>query len=377
MISVEKFSDKDWLNIKTVFVYFNGSFPKRAYPIKDTSLPRRMFPHANKFYIRCRRSAANIEYFSKLYLGKNELGEDIKLKLVDDRMDISWQQVQKDVDVMYMPWIGFDGYQKQLGSAKTNFHKTIHEFRKPIYLFVNDPKNSSFFAFSDYLRRDDVDETVHTWFKPEMESYEHVRFVPNDTPFEKATNGKYWWSRHFEKISERFNVTVKPLSDIIIYDLPKSSDMLLGKIHTDYSKKRGIWVGTCFDERANYINKVFTFGILDFKFMGRGSEKFNFYSNKDSDDNNVQNDMLPGLFAQNDYSIYFSRGSFVNMLGATFYEPILNGLPQFVSEVCDPYHEIFPDCPECYWENEYDLKRNLHLTDLEDLWVKQVRHLFG
>lgn len=377
MISVNKFSEKDWLDVKSVFVYFHGSFPKHAYPIKDTSLPRRMFPNANKFYIRCKKTLENTEYFSKLYSGKNDLGEDIEIKLINDQLDIAWKIVSKDIDVMYMPWVGFDGYQKNLGKHKEKFHKTIHEFRKPIYLFVNDPSNSSFFAFSDYLSRPDVDESRFHWFKPENELYEHVKFVPNDTPFTKATRGKYWWSRHFSKISDRFDINVAPLSDIIIYDLPKSHEVLLPKMHEDYSKRRGIWVGTCFEERSNYINLVFTDGILDFRFMGRGTEKFELYSNKNADENNVENRMLPGLFKSHDYSIYFSRGKFVNMLGATFYEPLLHGLPLFLSKVCDPYMEIFPDIPECYWENEWDLKRSVDSVDMEDLWLRQIRHLFG
>lgn len=377
MFRVQKFSEPN-LDVKTVFVYFNGTFPKRAYPIKDTSLPRRMFPNANRFYVRCKKNQANVNYFKQLYTGTNALGEEIKLSLVDDSLNINWKKVEADVDAMYMPWIGFDGYQKKLGKHKILFHKAIHQFRKPIYIFINDPHNSSFNAISYYLRNPEVlDKTGFDWFNESEESYEHVRFMPNDTPFIKAADGKYWWQRHLKQVSDSFDITVTPLSDKIIYDLFYTPEMLHEKMHDDYSQCRGVWIGTCFEERSDYINSVFKDGVLNFEFMGRGTEKYNFYSNKNAEDNNVENHMLPGIYANHDYSIYFSRGKFVNMLGATFYEPLLHGLPLFISKVCDPYQEIFPTCPECYWSNEWDLKKNVEETDLRDLWLRQINHLFG
>ncbi len=45
--------------IKKVLVYFNGTFPKKAYPIKDTTLPTRLFPDATHFFIRCKNNQDN------------------------------------------------------------------------------------------------------------------------------------------------------------------------------------------------------------------------------------------------------------------------------------------------------------------------------
>lgn len=56
--------------VKSVHVYYTGSFPKSTKPDKDVTLPKRLWPNA-KYYIRCKLQGSagekNQQYFKKLY----------------------------------------------------------------------------------------------------------------------------------------------------------------------------------------------------------------------------------------------------------------------------------------------------------------------
>ena len=84
---VTKIPKEGVLGIKKVLVYFNGSFPKRSYPIKDTTLPARLFPEANQFFIRCKVTPKNKSYFSEYFPRTNKLGEKITVFMIDEDFD--------------------------------------------------------------------------------------------------------------------------------------------------------------------------------------------------------------------------------------------------------------------------------------------------
>lgn len=350
-------------HVKKVLVYFNGTFPKKAYPLKDTNLPVRIFPNAEIFYIRCKNCKENLDYFTKLYKGK-------KIKFIPETFD-DWVLASEKTDAMYMPWCGFDGYQKTLGDFKVRFHKAMMMYKNPIYLFINEPSCGSFRSIHEYATNSCKNDSLKKELLNLPTSYGHVNFMPNDTPFKSQ---KYWWESKVEPVSECIDITVTPIPDNIIYDLPTSSELIEKFNNKEYDKKRGIWLGTCFDSRVKYFNDTFkTEELLDLEILGRGTEDVELYSKKFGD-TNIDNSMLPKIFSEHEWSIYISRGKFTNMLGATFYEPILNGLPQFISIVCDPNKEIFPGI-NCYFSNEHELKELIQNHNLKELWLNQVNYL--
>lgn len=372
--------EKPITDVKTVFVYFNGKFPKRVFPIKDTDLPRRLFPCANRFIIKCKACDDNLFYFSKLYSGKNALGEDIKTQFVSDNFD-NWAGAARHTDAMYMPWISYCQYKNRLTDPVIAFHRAILLYKKPIYLFINDPLLGSFRPIQNWFKEDLANrwkDDRYRYLKQIPEDYSHVHFMPNDTPFEKAGKG-YWWEGKVKELCEKYpDSIISPLSDLIIYDLPTGEKATNLKELPNWESRRGIWCGTCFDSREAYLNSTFvTPGLLKMDIMGRCTEKVNLYTDKTLEDTNIDNTKLPGILREHAYSIYFSRGKFTNMLGATFYEPILHGLPQFIAEKVDPFHEIFPDIPECYFNTEHELKEKTESLDLRDIWTRQANHLFN
>lgn len=200
--------------------------------------------------------------------------------------------------------------------------------------------------------------------------------MPNDTPF---TSKQYWWEPKLKYV-EKFTPCVRPCPDNIIYDLPTAEELEKKFEHRtpESYQQRGVWIGTCFDTREKYLNNLFTKpGYFDFDIKGRGTENVNLYVDKTLKDSNVDNKLLPKIYAEHDYSIYFARAKFINILGATFYEPILNGIPQFIDELVDPDHEIFPAIPECYYNSEDSLHKQLQTVNLKELWLTQINHLLA
>lgn len=366
--------------IKKVLVYFNGTFPKKAYPIKDTTLPTRLFPDATHFFIRCKNNQDNRKYFSKYFPLRNKNNEKIHACFVNEDFE-NWGYATEQTDAAYCPWCGFDGYQKDLGDFKMKYHRFMAYYRKPIYMFINEPSCSSIKSFLKYLEDDETRKQKYAATLIKLRNlndegiiYQNVNFMPNDTPFSAE---KPWWQSKVDPIATYHNIKVTPIPDNIIYDLPEYIPTLNRWVHKDYLKKRGIWLGTCFDTRVKRFNEVFqTPGLLDMDILGRGTEDVNLYSKKEGD-TNVANEDLPKIFAEHEYSIYISRGKFTNMLGATFYEPLLNGLPQFIDEICDPQHEIFPMIPECYYSTEHELKERIEKYNIQSIWQQQVEHVLA
>ena len=379
--SIEKLHKDGVKGVKKVLVYFNGSFPKKSYPIKDTTLPVRLFPEANEFIIRCSCTEDTVAYFKKYYPSVNKIGEPIKLRFL--KPDFSnWEIAIKNTDVAYAPWIGFDGYQQSISDFKIKYHMFMLEYKNPIYMFINEPMSSSIKSFLKYLEEDEnrlfENKAYYDKMYPKMdEFYKNVNFMPNDTPFVKSSD-KPWWFGKVKLIAEHHDIHVTPIPDNIIYDLPKADELKSRFANKDYSEKRGIWLGTCFDSRLKRFNELFiTPGLLKMDIRGRGTYKVNLYGPEPNDsNNNVDNTELPKIFSEHEWSIYISRGKFTNMLGATFYEPLLNGLPQLIDENCDPLHEIFPTIPGCYFSTENELAQNIKTLDLRDVWIKQVEYLF-
>lgn len=372
MHTISKIPKEGITSVRKVLCYFNGQFPKKAYPLKDVSLPRRLFPNAKYFVIRCKPSMENIKFFTSLYAGTNAMGEEVDIKFISDIFK-NWDGASAGTDAMYMPWIGFDGYQDSLAQYKVDFHWAIQNYKKPIYMFMNEPSMGSYKSMRDYALEKGKLEQYRQFFDI-AENFSHVHFMPNDTPFSSTD---FWWEPKIKHV-EKFDPTVSPIPDNIIYALPTGEELMKKFEHRapESYQQRGVWIGTCFEARAKYLNSLFTKpGYFDFDIKGRGTDNVNLYTDKSLTDTNVDNHLLPGIYAEHDYSIYFARAKFMNMLGATFYEPILNGIPQFIDELVDPKHEIFPHIPECYYNSEESLQKCIQNVNLKELWLTQVNQL--
>lgn len=357
---------KHGLDYKTVLIYFTGKFPKRCISIKDMTLPNRLFPKANKFIIRCKCDETTIKYMNENFAKQNEIGEKITYNFITENFD-KWELASKNVDAMYVPWILFQGMGNTLSVPKIKMHEALLRFSKPIYLFINDVYCLPFKDFTTYINEHNT--TLSSNVLKCNTLYSNVNFMPNE---QKFTNKEYWWKSKL-KLPNEYDINVTQIPESIIYGYP-NADEIIEKYKDKKYDKSGIWIGTCFDNRVKYFNKFFSKNVLNLSILGAGSDKVNYYG---GDGNAIPHTELKNLFDSHSWTIYIARGNFVPILGATFVEPLLNGLPLFIDyKVADPNKELFPGI-KCYYGNENELEYLIENTNLKELWESQVKVLFN
>jgi hypothetical protein len=356
-MKVTKFEKPD-TSVKSVYVYYFGKYPKKTKPAKDVTLPIRLWPEAT-FYIRCNTKGGigknNLEYFSNLYAGT-------RFELVEETLD----QIV-DADMLFIHHENYNAFGGVVRECCIDFAQILGKWKKKATVFYNDELFSGFYDIRDWLESRSTNENFLKKNPqilervPRSENWENVTLLMNEN---KITD----WANEHVKDTLTDRITVSYLSDIILYDLPTS-----GMKYKSNYEKRGVYIPLFTAERISVCNKLFN-GNVDITFAGSRSDELK--ENIAGDGKYIQNFELPVVLKKYDWTIYIGKGKQSSYLGATFYEPLLKGLPVFVWTETDKQKKVFGDI-DCYFSNEDQLKTLVEKWDMKELYKTQVLHVFG
>lgn len=350
--------------VKTCLVYLNGTYPPKNgfYVEKDLNLPARLYPNA-EFYIRCntsdKRYMKNMRFFKKLYKGR-------KIKFLDDSLAYD----KLNVDVIWFIHFNFIFFGGKID--KYTFCKWIvtQNSKSKIHILFNEEGTPTFEPLWDYIQR--RNENFHALNKEyisllkDKTDWSNVTLLCNEDRIAQWVN-----DRPVQKCLDG-GINISYLTDKILYDLPSASpDSSIGVLN------KGIYIGKFSPKRLSYFNKNFISGKLDILMIGPDSDKLTHHTGtgESIDNKEAKELMASGTYS---YSIYIGKGTPSCYLGATFYEPLLNGLPLFVWKGTDPEMKIFPGHPEFYFNNEDDLAEkidNMTLMNFDMMFENQIKLL--
>lgn len=350
---ITKFEKAD-MSVKTVLVYYFGKYPKKTKPAKDVTLPTRLWPDAH-YYIRCNTKGGigknNLEYFSNLYAGKS-------FELVDEAVD---------AEMLFIHHENYNAFGGVVRDCCIDFAQILGKWKKKSTVFYNDELFSGFYDIRDWLESRSTNENFM------IKNPEILEKVPRNDNWESVTllmneNKITDWANEHVKETLADRITVSYLSDIILYDLPTTGM----KYKKDYQKK-GVYVPLFTAERITVCNKLFNANV-DLTFAGSRSDDLK--EGIAGDGKYIQNEDLPAFLKRFDWTIYIGKGKQSSYLGATFYEPLLKGLPVFVWTETDKQKKVFGDL-DCYFSSESELKNLVEKWDMKTLYKEQVKHIFG
>ena len=358
--------DKPDLSIKTVILYHGGRYPKNTKPARDIALPARLWPNA-KFIIRCdikgNTGKNNLEYFRKLFT-KNEI------ELISQ--DISNEDICKiPADLLYIHHENFNAFGGVVRKCTIDAASITRLWEGKIYVVYNDESFCGYYDLIDYINKRAKNAnflvknpTIFEEVKRKETSWNNVTVLMNEN------NICNWHEWHFPIDYVAKDINVAYMSNVLLYELNVETI----KAKESYNKK-GIYAPLWMQDRTTLCNKMFSGdGTLDLTFKGPGSDKLN--DSIKGDGKYVDNLLLRQLFREYDWALYIGRGHTEHITGATFYEPILNGLPVFMWIGIDPNKNTFKDI-DCYFSSETELKSLVEKWDMKDLYSKQVKTLFN
>lgn len=354
-MNVEFFNQPDH-TVKSVYVYYTGSFPKSTKPDKDVTLPRRLWPDA-KYYIRCKIDGSagekNKQYFKKLYTGSD-------YTLVNESFTT-------EADILFIHHENYNAFGSIVGKTLVDYANAIRTFGGKVVIFYNDELFATFCdlrKWIDQRARLDTFREKNTYALQNSaynEDWSNVTLLMNENRVEN-------WADNRVDTHIADQMTVSYLSDLILYDIDTST---LGYKST-YSKN-GIYIPLFTADRIKVCNKLFS-GDLDITFKGSKSDDL-----KDEikgDGLYVTNSELPTLLREFDWTIYIGKGRPSQYLGATFYEPLLQGIPIFMWTGTDKNKKVFGDM-NVYFSTEDELKSLVEKHDMKDLYIQQCEYVFG
>jgi hypothetical protein len=349
-MNVTYFNEPD-TSVKSVMVFYGGKYPKKTKPDKDVTLPTRLWPNA-KYYIRCnlkgKIGSDNKMYFDKLFRGK-------EFELVSEAVP---------ADMMFIHHENYNLYGGTVAPEPIRVANAIREWKGPITIFYNDELFSGFDDFHNFLQKRANNPNFLKKNPGVLEK------VPPTTDWDKVTvlfneNKITDWAAQHMQNPEIQNVCY--LSDIILYDLPKNAQP------KNAYNKRGIYIPLFTADRIKVCNRLFN-GEVDITF--KGSRSNDLKPEIAGDGKYIQNTELAGVLRQYDWTIYIGKGKPSMYLGATFYEPLLNGLPIFMWRDTDRDEKVFPGL-NCYFSSGEELRSLVEEWDMRELFDKQVKIIFG
>lgn len=349
MKNITYFNKPD-ISVKSVMLFYSGRYPKKTKPAKDITLPTRLWPNA-KYYIRCNLKGKigtnNKIYFDKLFKGKN-------FELVTDTIE---------AEMLFIHHENYNLYGGTVAPEAINVSNVIREWKNKITIFYNDELFSGFDDYYNFIQKRAKNPNflkknpgILEKIKP-TQDWDKVTLLFNENKIMD------WADKHMKNPNIK---NICYLSDIILYDLPKNIN-----IDRTYNK-RGIYIPLFTADRIKVCNKLFN-GKIDITF--KGSRSNDLKKEIAGDGKYIQNVDLPVVLKQYDWTIYIGKGKPSSYLGATFYEPLLNGIPIFMWSETDKNKKVFPNI-DCYFSSEEELKNLVNKWDLKDLFKKQIKLLF-
>lgn len=368
-MNISSFTTPD-SSVKSCLVYLTGNWPPRSgfYVAKDLNLPTRLYPNA-KFLIRCNTDEKsydqNYKFFSEIYKG-------FPFKLTTDKQ--TYENLK--VDVIFFIHFNFVFFGGKVDRYTADKQFMLENTRAKVHILFNEEVTKTFEGLHSYaLRRNDAFRQMN---RPQLgrlrgkEDWSNVTLICNEDKFGQWVN-----DRPTEDIARTINVSY--LSDIILYDLPDKSTLKCSVRQSESPVHKGLYIGNFSDPRVSWWNKhMHLQKTLDIKVIGPSSDKLKHYTGQGKSIDNSSAKYLLGS-GEFSYSIYFGKGSKSLYLGATFYEPILNGLPLFIWEGTDPEHKLFPELPYVYFTDSAHLEKLLATytsEQLAQLWEQEINTLF-
>ena len=357
--------------VKTCLVYFKGTFPpKRGFCVaKDLSLPTRLYPNA-KFLIRCDTSEKvyeqNYKFFAELYKGH-------KFKLTTDKQ--TYEDLR--VDVIFLIHYGFVFLGGRVDIYTADKEYMLENTKAKVHILFNEEVVKKIEGLHSYIQKRDPsfwdiyrNRQRLTRLKGKSD-WSNVTLICNEDKFEQWVN-----DRPTEELQRTINISY--LSDIILYDLPDKDTLKCSVSKSRHLK--GVYIGNFSPTRVTWWNRYMTYRPeVSISVFGPHNEQL---LNFTSDGRHIDNDKAISMMnsGKYHYSLYFGKGNKSLYLGATFYEPLLQGIPIFVWDGTDPEHKLFPKISECYFKNVDHLHQLLSFFNpekLEELWTKQVTAIYS
>lgn len=345
--------DKPDESVKSVMVFYFGKYPKKTKPAKDVTLPLRLWPNA-KYIIRCTTSGnvgkANQEYFRSLFRGHD-------YRLTSDTVS---------ADMLFIHHENYNCFGGVVRECCVDFARALREWKGRATVFYNDELFSGFYDFREYIENRAKNENFVIKNPNILEKVQWKEDWSNVTLLMNENRITDWADEHVQD-SVKDQINVSYLSDIILYDLPTK-----GIKRKEKYEKKGVYVPLFTADRISVCDKLFN-GEVNIAFAGSRSDEI-----KESirgDGKYINNIELPAFLRKFDWTIYIGKGKQSSYLGATFYEPLLKGLPVFVWTETDKQKKVFGDL-DCYFKNEKDLKDLVEKWDMGELFKEQVRRIF-
>lgn len=351
-------------SVKTCMVYLQGTWPPKNtfYVEKDLTLPIRLYPNA-EFYIRCDTEQGymkNFMFFKKLYAGR-------KFKLVSDKQyNITTYGIQPDVVwFIHFNFVFFGG-----SIDKYTFGKWLvtQNFKGKVHILFNEEMTKEYEPLYDYVQRRNANfrelNSSRICHLKDKTDWSNVTLLCNEDKLKQWVN-----ERPVQKCLDG-GINISYMTDKVLYDLPDVDTIMDDSEHSFYRK--GIYIGKFIPKRISVINKIMEANPnLDIVYMGPDSDKLKYKQGSGASIDNVtaKELMKSSGYA---YSIYIGKGTPSLYLGATFYEPLLNGIPVLVWNGTDPEHKLFPDNPKCYFNDAKDLGTTVLTENLDAMWKYQI-----
>lgn len=347
-------------SVKTCMVFLSGIYPPKNtfYVEKDLTLPMRLYPNA-RFLIRCnieKGYMSNYRFFTKLYAGReiHFVGED---KLYNNKIDVIW--------FIHFNFVFFGGVIDNY-----TFHKWLvtQNFKNKVHILFNEEMTKSYEPLWDYVQRrnenfKNINADKISCLK-DKKDWSNVTLLCNEDKLKQWVN-----ERPVQKCLDG-GINISYMTDKVLYDLPDVDTIMDDSEHSFY--RRGIYIGKFIPKRISVINKIMEANPdLDIVYMGPDSDKLKYRQGTGASVDNVTAKELMKS-SEYAYSIYIGKGTPSLYLGATFYEPLLNGIPVLVWNGTDPEHKLFPDNPKCYFNDAKDLGTTVLTENLNAMWKYQI-----
>lgn len=350
-MNIQHFNEPD-TSIRSVMLFYFGRYPKKTKPAKDVTLPIRLWPKA-KYYIRCTKKGNigrnNLEYFRALFKGH-------QFELVEDTVK---------ADMLFIHHENYNCFGGVVRECCVDFSTALRTWKGPATVFYNDELFSGFYDLRDYVESRAKNENFLIKNPGILDKVQRKEDWTNVTLLMNENKITDWANEHVKDIQDQ--ITVSYLSDIILYDLP--TEGIRGK--ESYGKK-GVYIPLFTADRIAVCDKIFK-GNVDITFAGSRSDELR--EDIRGDGQYINNIELPKFLRRYDWTIYIGKGKQSSYLGATFYEPLLKGVPVFVWTETDKQKKVFGDL-DCYFSNENDLIRLVEKWDMKELYAEQVRRIF-
>ena len=346
---LENFNEGDE-SIKTVLLFFQGRFPRKIIPGKDVTLPSRLWPKAKFFIYLTGKTPKNREYFRKMY-------EGFEVEFVEEFVEC---------ERSYIQYANYNAWGGVIGKTLQDQAKFIEVQPGTVYIFFNDEQIANFQDFAEWVHAK-ANKPGGDKYNPGLADKVKLKKDWSNVVLLFNENKLQDWGP--QKINGDININIQYLNDVILYDINPE----IIKKKKDYSAKKGCYIGFFIAPRIKLFNRLWQGVDMDFDFLGAHSNSLSEHIRGDGEF--IKNSELFDLLREYDYSIYVGKGKPSMYLGATFYEPILQGIPIFIWLKTDLYQKVFPDL-DVYFTTAEQLQELVEKWDLEELFKLQVKHLF-